>query len=65
MVEGSRSRCLVISEGDSVCGAPSSSGRQSFRGFNPATERLQAEAQGLPSAAGEGVVVSDAEMAER
>ena len=62
---------MVLMEGD----PPASTGRISFKGFNPATEKLQAEAhrrealQGGPEGGDgdgqEGRVVTDEEMALR
>ena len=69
VVEGAQSRCIVVTEGDPL---PSATvGRMSFRGFNPATERLAPEAlKGTAAGAAEaeagdggGVSVSDADMA--
>ena len=42
VVDGSRTRCIVLAEGDPCS---STLGRVSFKGFNPETERLQQEAE--------------------
>ena len=43
VVEGARSRCVVIAEGDPPPCASGAAGRLSFRGFNTDTEQLQAD----------------------
>ncbi|GAB4815999.1 hypothetical protein N2152v2_003045 [Parachlorella kessleri] len=68
VVEGSRTRCIVLAEGDPYS---STLGRVSFKGFNPETERLQQEAEqrearraaAAAAADPEGKSVSDEAMA--
>lgn len=70
VVEGARTRCVVLAEGDPApCEGSAPSGRMSFGGFSPSAEQAQQEDEAAAALAEaeaanpDGKAVSDAAMA--